>query len=226
MMLEGRFFKMFIKSVLAVRDIVKLHVDEDGFSVTAVDPANVYMVNAKIPQSIFSTYDCGDGRVVGVDFNKLHRLKVKDDDLVDIQFTDKTIKLFTGNITYEVELYEPSFASREPKQPDIEYTSSVMVDTKELLRFMKIPISDEIAFYSNETGFYAEMEGDVDKAVMTLSDESFEEAKSYFAVSILEELLKPLGATAKLSIGTDIPLRLVYDVDVEITYYLAPRLRE
>ena len=224
MILEGVYFKRFVKSVLAVAESAKLHVDEDGFRVTVVDPANVYMVDARVPKSIFSVYD-GDGSVVGVDFNKLNKIKVKDSDIIDIQFKEQKMKINTGSITYEIETYDPSFAGREPKQPIIEYTSSVLFDTNDLLRFMKIPVSDDISFYSDETGFYAEMVGDVDRAVMTLSNESFEQAKSYFSAPILEDLLKPLGAIAKLSIGTDIPLRIDYDEDAEITYYLAPRLR-
>jgi len=95
-------------------------------------------------------------------------------------------------------------------------------------------ISDHVVFRSDETGFYIEAEGDVDKITFHMSETELiefnkAEARSMFGIEYLKEFCKVAGSGDILTIhlGTDYPVRLVFEVadgKVRVEYILAPRL--
>ena len=95
-------------------------------------------------------------------------------------------------------------------------------------------ISDHVVFRSDETGFYIEAEGDVDKIVFHMSEAELiefnrAEARSMFSVEYLKEFVKiaEAGDLLTIHLGNNYPVRLVFEVadgKAKVEYILAPRI--
>ena len=212
---DTKDFLRFVGAVRVVAEEAVLSVGEELYT-KAVDVASVCMVEARLSiQSVLKPIE------IGLNFYRLYDVaKAIRSDSISLSFGEKLV-VESEHFRYTLSTIEPDLLRKPPKIPSLDFVSEVVVDdNKELLRFLSLKIGDEIAFYSNEDGFFAEMEGDVDRAVLTLSTDSFDEARSSFSRELLQPLLKfePL----KLSIGNDIPVKISSE---GITYYLAPRVR-
>jgi proliferating cell nuclear antigen len=52
---------------------VRIKVEENGMSITAMDPANVSMVNFRVPKESFSQFETGN-ETLGVNLDDLKRI--------------------------------------------------------------------------------------------------------------------------------------------------------
>lgn len=74
MTLDPHLARQFINIVGAIVDEFRLQIDDDGWEVSAVDPANVAMIHLSMPKGSFQSYDFGsdtwtssmDGHPTGV----------------------------------------------------------------------------------------------------------------------------------------------------------------
>jgi len=149
---------------------------------------------------------------------------------------ETTLKVKFGSVVYSVSLIDPSAIRKEPKIPNLELPAKIVMDAGEFKKAITAAdkISDHVVFRTDETGFYIEAEGDVDKIVFHMSEAELiefnkAEARSMFSVEYLKEFVKIAGSGDLLTIhlGTDYPVRLVFEVAGEkarVEYILAPRM--
>ncbi len=224
LVLDANALKRFVKAILPMTNEARV-VCDGGVKVVANDPGNVAMVIATISKDAFEKFE--DFEPFGLDVNRLNDVvsKMKGQVQLDVGQTELTIR--SGNLTYRMGLIDPSAVRKPPKVPELKFASSAVVDGKELSRFLKLKVGEYVTFYSNEEGLFAEMKGDVDKAVLTISRESYKEAKSTVNRELFEEMVKNAGSFFTLSIGNDIPVKVEGDEDgVNVTYLLAPVIQE
>lgn len=206
-MLDANTLKQFVSAVRAVADEVRVVNGE----AVVVDPGNIALVRAVLPVNIsFSA-----------DLSKLWNIvcKLKGDVQLDVKEDRLVIK--SGNLRYSLE--QLADVRKPPKIPKLKFITSAAVDGRELKRFLQMRIGDYVSLYSGEDGFFAEMKGDVERAVLTLSRGIYEEAKSRVNREFFEAMVKAAGDFPTISVGNDIPVKLEAEVDgVNVTYYLAP----
>ncbi len=226
LVLDANALKRFVKAILPMTDEARVMCD-GGMKVVANDPGNVAMVTATIGKDAFEKFE--DFELFGLDVNKLNDIvsKMKGQVQLDVGQGQTELTIRSGNLTYRMGLIEPTAVRKPPKVPKLKFVSSAVVDGKELSRFLKLKVGEYVTFYSNEEGLFAEMKGDVDKAVLTISRESYKEAKSTVNRELFEEMVKNAGSFFTLSIGNDIPVKVEGDEDgVNVTYLLAPVIQE
>jgi len=118
---------------------VRIKVDESGMSITAMDPANVAMVNFKIFKSAFSQFEVGN-EILGINLENLKQILKrcgaasslileKEENLLKILIQDKIKRNFTLNLI-EVESEDINF---EEKISNMEFSSLVELDSNDLI---------------------------------------------------------------------------------------------
>ncbi len=236
---SGDVLRATTKAMVALVSEARLHFNSDGLHSRAVDPANVAMVIVTIPSTSFEVCKVDEEKVIGVDVNRIYDISksIKSDELVELKIEDETtLKVKFGSVNYSVALIDPSAIRKEPKVPNLELPAKIVLDAGEFRKAILAAdkISDHVVFRSDETGFYIEAEGDVDRIEFHMSDaELIEfnkgEARSMFSIEYLKEFVKLAGSGDVLTtyLGNNYPVRLVFDVcdgKVKVEYILAPRI--
>jgi len=237
--LVGDVFSSVLRGLRTLVSEARWHFKEEGLHSRAVDPANVAMVIVDVSRENMEAYSIDEETVVGVDVNRIYDIakSIKKNELVELQVEDETrLKVKFGSVEYRVTLIDPAAIRKEPKIPQLDLPAKIVLDAGEFKKAITAAnkISDQVVFRSDETGFYIEAEGDVDKITFHMSDAELiefnkAEARSMFGIEYLLEFCKVAGSGDLLTIylGTDYPVRLVFDVadgKVKVEYILAPRL--
>uniref|UniRef100_A0A7C3UCB8 DNA polymerase sliding clamp n=1 Tax=Geoglobus ahangari TaxID=113653 RepID=A0A7C3UCB8_9EURY len=239
LIMEGNMLKAITRAMAALVSEARWHFKEEGFHSRAVDPANVAMVIVDVSRENLEAYSIDEEKVVGVDVNRIYDIakSIKKNELVELQVEDETrLKVKFGSVEYSVSLIDPAAIRKEPKIPQLDLPAKIVLDAGEFKKAITAAdkISDHVVFRSNETGFYIEAEGDVDKIVFHMSEAELiefnkAEARSMFSIEYLKEFCKIAGSGDLLTIhlGTNYPVRLVFEVadeKVRVEYILAPRI--
>jgi proliferating cell nuclear antigen len=237
--MTGEVLRTITKAIVALVSETRMHFLEKGLHSRAVDPANVAMVIVDVPKDSFEAYTIDEEKTIGVDVDRIFDISksIKSKDLVEMLLEDEsTLKIKFGSVEYSVALIDPSAIRKEPKIPELELPAKIVIDAGEFKKAISAAerISDHVVFRSDETGFYIEAKGDVDKIQFHMSEaELIEfnggEARSMFSVDYLKEFNKVGGSGDLLTIhlGTNYPVRLIFELaggKVRVEYILAPRV--
>lgn len=234
----------FLDNAQALVTEAKIHVEEDGFDLRAVDPANVGMIHENLSASAFESYDF-DGGVIGVNLDRLADAVGMADDLVQLTLNEQTRKLVveSGGLEFTMALIDPDSIRQEPDIPDItdRLTATLVCEARDLQRAETAAdlCSDHIAFGASvdDEVFYADAEGDTDDVRLTWErEDTLEgstvdgEAHSLFSLDYLSDMLKPVNASSELelNIGEEVPMFLdgtFADGHGEMRFMLAPRMQ-
>jgi len=228
-----------VDAVLAVVDEARLKIGEEAWKVRAVDPANVALVDLELKREAFGEYNAESERegekVVGVPFDKLRevlRFAVGD---VSINIDNDKIGLQSSAYAYTLTLLDPSSLRGEPKIPELEFSTRVVVDADDFKKVLKAAekISDQIAIGVQNESFFVEAEGDMETMRYSLhKDEvmhlSGSDCRSLFSLEYLAAMAKGISSeTLTLFIGTDYPLKMEFEIAEgfgKVIYLLAPRI--
>jgi len=235
----GDVIRAVTRAMVALVSEARFHFAEDGIHSRAVDPANVAMVVVDIPRENMEAYSIDEEKTVGVDINRIYDIAktIKKKEIVEISLEDESrMKIKFGSVEYALSLIDPSAIRKEPKVPNLELPAKVVLDAGEFKKAIQAAdkISDHVVFRSDETGFYIEAEGDVDKIVFHMSEAELiefnrAEARSMFSVEYLKEFVKiaEAGDLLTIHLGNNYPVRLVFEVadgKAKVEYILAPRI--
>ncbi len=237
--LGGEVIKTATKAIVSLVSEARFHFKDEGLHSRAVDPANVAMVIVDIPRDSFEAYRMDEEKTVGVDVNRVYDIlkTVKKKDLVELKIEDEShMKIKFGSVEYTVALIDPSAIRKEPRIPELELPAKIVLDAGEFKKAIQAAdkISDHVVFRSDETGFYIEAEGDIDKITfhmgeMELIEFNRESARSMFSIEYLKEFVKiaSSGDILTIYLGNNYPVRLIFDVAdgrLKVEYILAPRI--
>ncbi|AEA47391.1 DNA polymerase sliding clamp [Archaeoglobus veneficus] len=235
----GDVLKAVTKAMVALVSEARFHFNSDGLHSRAVDPANVAMVIVDVPKDSFEVYKVDEEKTIGVDVNRVFDISkaIKSGELVEMKVEDETsLMIKFGSVQYSVALIDPSAIRKEPKVPSLELPAKIVLDAGEFKKAINAAdkISDHVVFRSDETGFYIEAEGDVDRIEFHMSEAELIEfnrgvARSMFSIEYLKEFVKTAGSGDVLTIylGNNYPVRLVFEVadgKAKVEYILAPRI--
>jgi len=239
---DANTLRTTIDSVSVLVDECKIHLDEDGLAIRAVDPASVGMVDLSLDSSAFESYEA-DGGVIGVNLSRLEDIAgmAGADQLVQLELDEETRKLHIqlDGLEYTLALIDPDSIRQEPDIPDLDLPATIVVEGSDINRAVKAAdmVSDHIELGVDETedSFYVSAEGDTDDVHLELTREDLIDltagaARSLFSLDYLKDMNKAIPSDAEVTVelGEEFPVKLHFEIAEglgNVTFMLAPRIQ-
>ena len=213
---------------------VRIKINHNGLSITAMDPANVSMVHFMLPKSSFSSFEAGND-VLGINLDNLKKILKrcstgssliieKQDNLLNIQIQDKIKRTFNLSLI-EIE-------SEEKEMPNLEFSSVVELDSSDFIDSIEdcMVVADACSFIIKDGKFVIEARG-LNSAMSEFSSDeakiTAENCKSRYSLEYLQKFVKgsKLSEKTTLRFADDHPLRMDIKNDfLELSFLLAPRV--
>jgi len=231
-----------LDAVSVLVDECKIHLNEEGLAIRAVDPANVGMVDLELASDAFESYEA-DGGLIGVNLSRLEDIAGMADagQLIQLELDEETRKLHIqiDGLEYTLALIDPDSIRQEPDLPDLDLPAQVVVEGADLDRAVRAAdmVSDHIALGVDEADelFYIDAEGDTDDVHLELDRDDLIDleagpAHSLFSLDYLKDMNKaiPKDAEVTAELGEEFPVKLHFDLAEgkgSVTYMLAPRIQ-
>jgi len=231
-----------LDSVSVLVDECKIHLNEDGLAIRAVDPANVGMVDLELAAEAFESYEA-DGGLIGVNLSRLEDIAkmASAGQLVQLALDEETRKLHidTDGLEYTLALIDPDSIRKEPDLPDLDLPASVVLEGAHIDRAVKAAdmVSDHIALGVDPDAetFYVDAQGDTDDVHFELAaDELIDlhsgSARSLFSLDYLKDMNRavPKNGEVTVNLGEEFPVELQFEIaegQGHVTYLLAPRIQ-
>ena len=235
-------FQDALDSVSVLVDECKIRLNEEEFSIRAVDPANVGMVDLTLEAAAFESYEA-DGGVIGVNLARLEDIAgmANSGDLIHLELDEETRKLHIAidGLSYTLALIDPDSIRQEPDIPELDLPAEIVVEGAQLNRGVKAAdmVSDHIRLRVDEAeeAFSIEAEGDTDDVDLKLTREDLiaftaGPADSLFSLDYLKDMNKAIPSDAEVTVelGEEFPVKLHYGFAEglgQVTYMLAPRIQ-
>lgn len=232
---DGEEFEQFLSTVDAIVDEAKFVFSREGIETSAVDPANVSLVETRVSADGFDRQ-----AAVGVNVKQL-RKKVEDLDPVqryDIEVDSRAGLLKVSDPHHtdrEIELIEPGFIRDEPTYPDLDFENQFTTESYRLKgkigaiaeeaesveswgRVKLTPMNGEIlvegrANTSDDWEYRWPMEADVEAG-----------ESNTWSGSFLGDVIKglPNGVDVDVRFGPDVPMEL--EVGDSLMFAIAPTI--
>ncbi|HJX51075.1 MAG TPA: proliferating cell nuclear antigen (pcna) [Candidatus Nanoarchaeia archaeon] len=213
---------------------VRIKINEDGMKIVAIDPANVAMVEFKLPKLAFSQFEAGE-EVIGINLDSLKRILKragagsaiilqKRENFLDIQIQDRIKRNFSINLI--------DIESEDKELPKLEYVAKIELDSIDFTDSIEdcAVVADACTFATREGKFVIESRG-INSAMSEFSGDEAkiiaEECKSRYSIEYLQKFAKGARLTEKtiIKFSNDHPLMLEFKNDLmEISFILAPRV--
>src|SRR3989344_3362411 len=196
---------------------VRLKVNKDGMSITAIDPANVAMIVFKLPSAAFSHMEVERDEVLGVSLDSMKAVlrRVKSGSILTLTREENELKfLIQDKIRKEFNLALIDIEGEEKPIPNLEFSSKIemnSLDFSEAIEDCSV-VADSCSFRSEFT----------DEVSITA-----ENSNSKYSLEYLQKMIKATKLSEKVLINfsSDYPLRLEYKTpSLELSFILAPRV--
>lgn len=231
-----------VSKIDALVEECKVHLNEDGLSIQAVDPASVGMVDVSLPKEDFASYEA-DEELLGLNLVRFGAVvgMGNSGDTVALELNEETRKLRIeiDGLRYTLSLIDPSSIHQEPTVPDLDNAEFDVVGA-EIQTAVKAAglVSDHMGFRSspelNKDGVVqAFAEGDTDDVSVDMPfgdvyDAADEPEASLFSLDYLDAMAKelPKDSDVTVELGDDYPVKVTAPLAEygEMTYLLAPRI--
>lgn len=231
-----------LNSVSVLVDESKIHLDEDGIHIRAVDPANVGMVDVDLKKEAFESYTASGG-MIGVNLSKLEDILDMADSgsLVNLTLDEDTrkLKINIDDLEYTLALIDPEAIREEPDIPDLDLPGRLVFDANHLDRGIRAAdmVSDHIDLSANgdDDTFEITATGDTDDVHLNLGEDDMidppaGDGQALFSLDYLKDMNKaiPSDAALTMELGDSMPVKLHYDFADGLgntTFMLAPRIQ-
>lgn len=217
---------------------VRIKVNEFGFAISAMDPANVAMVGFRLPKSAFSEYEAGKEEL-GINLDNLKKVLKRAgagssitmesrDNILEIKIYDR-IKRNFGISLIEIETEDIDFDSKVSR---MEFTSRVELASQDFIDAIDDTaiVGDSCSFEVKEGKFIVSAEGLNSARAEFSGDEAkinAEDCKSKYSLEYLQKFNKGAKLTDKtvINFAHDHPLKMDFRApNMEISFVLAPRV--
>ncbi|MEM4641173.1 MAG: proliferating cell nuclear antigen (pcna) [Candidatus Pacearchaeota archaeon] len=217
---------------------VNAKVTKQGFEIMAIDPANVALVDLKIPASAFSTFQLDREEELGLnleDFKQVLRragnssiVLEKENNNLKIKIEDKTRRTFyLALINLEPE---------EKKVPNLSFNSKIEMnplDFAEIINDAAI-VADSCSFVATKNSFLIEAKGTLHASKTELSSDEVkitteQESKAKYSLDYLVKFAKASRFAEKLviSFSDEYPAKFEFkSKELDLSFILAPRSEE
>lgn len=242
---EQATLERYLATLNSIVNECKLHISSEGFHVTAVDPANVAMIDhADLEPRAFDAFDSPGAVTQGININRFLEFidNAGADEPVELNMNMETRKLeiHYGATDHSMALIDPEAIRAEPDTLDIDLPNTVVVEASDLRHAIDVcELSSEHLYVRGDVDerqieFFGQ--GDTDETCVTYGDEEVidadvqETVESVYGLEYLASMTKPMppDAEVELRFGNELPIRMAYQtidgaLDVQMT--LAPRIQ-
>ena len=244
-MMEGVTLWDVVRAAHALVTESRVFIDDKGWHIKAIDPANVAMVIVDVPPEAFIKYELKleeeeekerKGMEIGISIDKTAEIlrSVGRNEEVFLAVKDTMFMKF-GNFTFSMNLYNPSSITEAKKVPEIEFTSEVIMNGEDFRRAIEAAkkVSEYVTLSVKNAAFTVRAEVEGMSMEMKLSEEEltdFEEgdARSTFSLTYLTSIARVFANTEVIiKLGNDVPVEIsgkIADGSVAVTYLLAPTI--
>jgi len=250
---DGETIKPFLNAIAHVVKEAKVHIDERGLSVTAVDPANVFMGEVAIQADAFERFGLKEEATIGVQLDDLQSAvrrarKYSDDELtLSIQNRRLTTTVARGYDNHEVvsqstlDLIDPDSIRQEPDIPDLDRDVLLSLDAGAFTDALSYAVSgpnEVVSFKAQAVNQHAKalyLGGETDTRSESIAISDIETEGTAEAVYSYDYMKKILGAIGDVEPET---ITIVFDDEFPLTvsmgsedrpfkarYFLAHRIR-
>lgn len=238
----------FFKPIDPLVNECKVHLNDDGLRVQAVDPANVAMGDIRLDADAFESYEVGidddDDAIIGLNLERLLDVVGFGDsgELVHLELNQVTRKLDVqvGSIEYTLALIDPDSIRQEPDLPDLDLNAEIVIEGGDLGKVVDAAelVSDHVTLgvdAGRET-FYGDADGDTDDVHVAHEREDLIDletgggARSLYSLDYVSDLSGAIDSDSEVTIelGDEFPFMWHYSVAEgrgQVTYLLAPRIQ-
>jgi len=234
--------KFLADSIALISELVlevNAKVTKQGFEITAVDPANVAMVDLKIPSKAFSTYQVEKDEVLGLnleDFKQVLRrvpssaalIMEKQENTLRIKIEDKAKRLFNlALINVDIE---------NKKIPALSFNSVVEIDSMNFSDIVNdaAVVADSCSFLVNKDIFTIDSRGTLHASKTEFSSDEVKinsslDSKAKYSLDYLVKFAKASKFAGKLNIhfSNEYPAKFEFNGEnLNLSFILAPRSEE
>ncbi|MBW6442432.1 proliferating cell nuclear antigen (pcna) [Patescibacteria group bacterium] len=213
---------------------VRIKFNESGLSITAMDPANVSMVNFILPKKSFSVFESGE-ETLGINLDNLKKIlkrcnprstltMEKKENILNIQIYDRIKRSFNLSLI--------DIGTEDKEMPALEFSSRVELSSQDFLDSIEdcLVVSDVASFIIKDGNFILEAKG-LNSAMSKFSEDEAkiqaENCKSRYSLEYLQKFIKASKLVDKtvLRFANDHPLRIdIKNEFMELYFLLAPRV--
>ena len=212
----------------------------EGLRIRAMDSSHVALASLTLVPSAFSSYQCTEQVVLGVQFDALSVIlkSCAMDDLIKLEYelsSDHLLIMRGEDRHWELKLLDSDQDDLEI--PNQTYDISASVSTPELqrcLRDLKDLGADTIAVTVTEHVISFSADGQMGRGTASMKDgvniEGEMDCKCNFSLKYLSAFVRgsTLCSMVRLQMGKDKPLCVTYDIEGHgnLEFYLAPRIAD
>jgi len=239
--LENKIFRDMLEAIYAIRDEAALNFTDGAIYSRVTDYGNVVLVEATIPNDLFSGLSSDENREVGLNIEDLliyTRLGPSADD-IKIMIGDK-FRMKTGNYEIEMDIFETSYLKSKAKIPD-EFECKCNVNINEIRKIARAASqiqNDVLVFELNNTHelltISSEGDNETIRVDIPVKDKSnvdvFNELKSGYSVDYMLKIINALYNIGIYEVSVafkdDFPIKMSCPLHEQgsLTYYIAPRI--
>lgn len=240
---NAKHWRDCIDAIVSLIDEGLFTIGDEGIRLKAMDPSGISMVSFFMPSKAFSKFEIEKGMSIGLNLDNLSKIlaRTRDNEALVMKDTDGKMSLeFIGDNSrrrYKLKLIDVKKGVE--KEPSVEFDANIEVDSEHLKNALKDAtlISSYISFKASKGQFAINAKGDsgeleeiheTDGGKIKKVDVT-KDASAVFNLEFLESMVRstPVGNSIKLSLKSDQPLRLSYNIgDANVTYFLAPYVEE
>jgi len=233
--------KIFADIVSIISDIVtevRIKVNKEGMSLTAIDPANVAMIYFKIPASLFTDFEIEkEEEELGVNLTNLKAVlrRCKPGASLAMEKVENILKLgIKDRIKRDFSLALIEIDAEEKPLPEWEFNSVIHLNSDTFVEVVEdcSIVSDACTFIAEPNKFIVEAHG-LNSARAEFSSDEAEihsgNSTARFSLEYITKFIKgaKISNRLTLSFSDNHPMRLDFHTgDVVLSFVLAPRVEQ
>ncbi len=229
--------KLFTDIVGIISELVtelKIKVNKDGLSATAIDPANVAMANFKLPADLFSEFQIDRDHILGVNLEHLKAVlrRCRPGSKLILEREDATLKIsIHDRIKRDFALALLDIDAEDKDLPHWEFTSVIRMDAESFAEVVEdcLVVGDACTFIAEPNTFVVEAQG-LNSARAEFSGDDIEihsaNSKARYSLEYLAKFAKgaKISNKATINYSNNHPLRLDFVSGLaSLSFVLAPR---
>jgi proliferating cell nuclear antigen len=169
---QAETFRDWLAPVAALVKECTIHIGETGLAITAVDPANIAIVDTNLDADAFESYDADVG-TIGVTLDRLEDVVGfgSSGQLVQLELDEatRTLEVTVGVLDYTLALIDPASIRQEPELPDLDLPLRAVLQGEDVATMVEAAdmVSDHVALGGDGDTLYADAEGDSDDTTVS-----------------------------------------------------------
>lgn len=238
---EPKFLKDSIAIISELVTESRFTVKKDGLELTAMDPANVALVNYKLLASSFSEYETKEVSSFGINLGNFKQVlrRAGPGDTIVLEINENKMKIvIRGSSTRTFQLPLIDLEEREQRVPDLKFNATVTTDALQLQSAIEDAdiVAESLAFSAEEKSLVISAEGDLNRALIEMVADSHtkivikegQKVRARYSIEYLKKMIQAARLSDKVTLefSKDYPLKLSFTLvdKLSLQFILAPRV--